>query len=317
MADDIRENSTWPRRAVDTEWRPLREVLLYLPGPEIATLADPVAALHLTRIDHRDLRRQHDALVRCYEDCGIRVHHVNPEGVEDLRHPNLVFQRDTFWQTPMGAVISRMASEIRAGEEEHTARTLADLGVSTALTIGGRGTLEGADCLWIDPRTVLCGVGGRTNRNGCRQLSRFLALNGVECLAVPGPQRLQHLLGCVQIVSSRRALVRTDHAAPELVRALATRRLEIVEIADTEEITRALAFNFLVIDRDRVIAPTGTPAFHRLLGDLGIEIAAKVEISEYVHAAGGIACATGILSRETRPSRPPRSAEDDDQVGAP
>ena len=65
-----------------------------------------------------------------------------------------------------------------------------------------------------------------------------------------------------------------------------------------DEIVQDLAFNFLVVDRDRVIAPAGTPAFHRLLGELGIEIAGTVPVSEYVKAAGGIACATGILARE-------------------
>jgi len=299
-ADGVREGAGWSPCAVSSEWGRLREVVLYRPGPDIEKLDDPPAVLHLERIDAQRLGQQHEELARCYQECGIRVHRVDPEGVDDRRHPNLMFQRDVFWQSPFGAVISRMASEVRAGEEPYTARTLAGLGVPIALTIGGRGTLEGADCLWIDADTVLCGVGGRTNRDGYRQLRDFLSLRGVKCLAVPAARRLQHLLGCVQIVSPRRALVRTEHASPELLRALAARGLEIVGIADTEEITTSLAFNFLVIDRDRVIVPAGTPAFHRLLRDLGIEIAATVEISEYVRAAGGIACATGILSREVQ-----------------
>ena len=42
--------------------------------------------------------------------------------------------------------------------------------VPIALTVGGRGTFEGADCLWANPNTVFCGIGKRTNG---RALSRY------------------------------------------------------------------------------------------------------------------------------------------------
>ena len=301
QGEEIREGRIWAPHAVDSEWSRLRDVLLYLPGPAIEEVSDPDDASLLAPLNHARLGDQHDRLVRTFEQCGIRVHHVRNEGVDDRRHPNLVFQRDTFFMSPLGAVISRMAGAARAGEERHVAGALAEAGIPIALTVGGSGTLEGADCIWLAPAMVLCGVGVRTNEEGYEQLRDFLGRNGIECVRVPIQPDVQHLLGLLQIVAPDRALLRADLASDELTRVLERAAVEVMPVPESEEITKALAFNFLVVDRERVIAPAGTPGFHRFLGKAGLEIVATVDVSEYVKAAGGIACATGVLGREEVP----------------
>jgi len=299
--EDIRAGKIWAPHAVDSEWTRLLDVLLYLPGPAIEEVSDTDDALMLSPVNHASLRNQHDRLVQRFEDFGIRVHHCCNEGVDDRRHPNLMFQCDLYFMTPLGAVVSRMAGRARAGEERYLARTLAEAGVPIALTVGGSGTLEGADCLWLTPGKVLCGVGVRTNDEGYRQLRGLLERNDIECIRVSVPPVVQHLLGLLQIVGPGRALVRGDLASDELLRVLARENVEVTRFPESEEITKALAFNFLVVDRERVIAPGGTPGFHKRLREAGVEIVATADISEYVKAAGGIACATGVLGREENP----------------
>jgi len=194
-----------------------------------------------------------------------------------------------------------MAGVARAGEERFLARALAESAVPIALTVGGTGTLEGADCLWLTPDKVLCGVGVRTNEAGYEQLRQLLERNGIECIRVPVPPEVQHLLGLMQIVAPGRALVRGDLASGDLLRVLDQAGVEVTAFPESEEIRQALAFNFLVVDRERVIAPAGTPGFHQRLRNAGIEIVATAEVTEYVKAAGGIACATGVLHREGSP----------------
>lgn len=298
LASEIREGRIWAPHVVNSEWSRLRDVLLYLPGPDVERVEDPDAALMLDRIDQARLREQHDELVRRFEQCGVRVHHVRQDNVDDRTHPNLMFQCDVFWQTPFGAVVSRMASVARAGEERYAVHALAELGVPIALTVGGRGTLEGADCMWLAPDKAVCGVGMRTNDEGYAQLRDLLRRNGVECIRVPLAPGVQHLLGLLQIVAPDRAMVRVEQADPALLEVLRARGFEVIAVRESDEIVNHLAFNFLVVDRERVIAPSRTPQFHRLLLSAGVEIVATVEISEYVKAAGGIACATGVLSRE-------------------
>jgi len=300
LRDDIRAGRVWRACGYDTEYARLTEAMLYLPGPDIANLRDLDAGLHLRRIDHRTFQAQHDTLVRAYESLGVTVHHVDPAPVDDLRHPNLIFQRDLSWQTPFGAVISRMASNVRAGEERFTAATLANLHIPIALTVGADATFEGADALWLTPRTVLCGRGMRTNDRGYETIREFLLANDVECLAFPLHRSMQHLQGCVQIVSSTRAFVRTELVEESAVRLLTDRGFDVVPVKESQEITEQLAFNFVVVDRDTVVLHDGVPEFRRFLEASGVEVAACVPASEYVNAAGGLGCATGIVCREPR-----------------
>jgi N-dimethylarginine dimethylaminohydrolase len=255
LQEEVREGRIWSAHAVDSEWTRLLGVVLHLPGPSIEAIEDPDESLMLERLDHARLRGQHEELVRVLEGAGVRVLHVDHAGVDDRRYPNLIFQRDLFFMTPFGAVVSRMAGLPRAGEERYLARTLADEGVPIALTVGGTGTLEGADCLWLAPDRVLCGVGARTNEEGFRQLQALLAANDVDCVSVPVPHQVQHLLGLLQIVGPRRALVRGDLASIELMEELSRCAIDVTPFAESREIAEALAFNFLVIDRNRVIAP--------------------------------------------------------------
>jgi N-dimethylarginine dimethylaminohydrolase len=297
MTDEIRQGAIWAPYTCNSEWAPLQAVLLYLPGAEIEQVKDTDAALHLRPIDHRLLEKQHRDIVRQYESCGVKVHLLDAALVDDIRRPNVLFQRDLFWQTCQGAVVARMASPVRAGEERYATATLAGLGVPIALTVGGWGTFEGADCLWLGPHTVLCGVGNRTNEKGYDQIRNLLELQGVSCIPVPVPPHVQHLLGCVQIVSPNRAFVRVELASTDLLSVFDENGLHVVPVAESREVVEELAFNFVVVDRNSVIMTSQAPKFRRFLEQRDIKIAGSVSISEYVNAAGGLACATGILAR--------------------
>ena len=297
LADEIARGDIWAPYACNSEWGRLRHVVLYCPGPDIQNVASPNHDLHLRPVRYHELRRQFHRIRLAYQGAGVHVHRVPASG-RDTRFPNLMFQRDLFYQTPAGAVVSRMASPIRSGEEQYAARMLANLRVPIALMINGTGLLEGSDLLWVSPKTVLCGVGRRTNESGQRQVANLLETLDVECRPVPVPKGVQHLLGCVQVVSPDRALVRTEIVSDSLLSELARLGLEIVSVRETDEVAEHCALNFAVLEPDRVIVADEVPVFRRFLGSLGIEIADVVPLSQYGNAAGGLACATGILARD-------------------
>ena len=155
-----------------------------------------------------------------------------------------------------------------------------------------------SNLLWVSPKAVLCGVGRRTNQSGQRQVAKLLETLDVECRPVPVPKEVQHLLGCMQVVSPERALVRTEIASDRLLRELARLGLEIVSVSETEEVAEHWALNFVVLEPDRVIVSGEVPVFRRFLASVGIQIADAVPISQYGNAAGGLACATAILARD-------------------
>ena len=118
----------WESCGFNSEWKQLKQVLLHPPGPEITTLSDPDSAQMLAIPDLTLARRQHDAIAQAYRDQGITVHYVDPPVTTS---PNLIFCADLFFMTPEGAILSRPASTVRAGEERWIARRLADLGILT------------------------------------------------------------------------------------------------------------------------------------------------------------------------------------------
>lgn len=291
----------WAGFAVNSEWAPLKAVVLYTPGGELRKIRNPLAVQHLAPVALPMLKRQMRNLAATYRRLGVRVVEISPQNLpQDLRKvpPNLMFARDLFFNTREGAIVSRMASEVRAGEEKFAAAALSRNGVMIRGTVTGQGVFEGsADAFWLTPKLVLVGTGSRTNRSGFLQLKSFLAPLGVKCVAVKMPKGIQHLLGMLQIVDRRIAVVRAAKAPAELLRLLKRLNFKTVLIKESDEVRHKLGFNFVVLGPRKIIMPAGCPDLRSQLKRAGIRVAAEVEISQMARAAGGLGCVTGILSR--------------------
>ena len=187
-----------------------------------------------------------------------------------------------------------MAAEQRAGEERLVAQALADLGVPLLLTPRGDATFEGADAAWLDPRTVLLGVGQRTNRAAVAQIGPLLASMGVEVRVAELAGGVQHLLGAVNLVDVDLAFVRATQLTFSLREALCGWNL--VELPDDDEVVGRRAMNFVTLGPRAVLLPTGCPRTRAVLEAHGVRVA-EAEVSEYVKAGGAMGCATGILRR--------------------
>lgn len=295
----------WSARAVDSEYRRLREVLLAIPSPDTVPCAEPDTVQHLEWLDFGLVARQLHALAGVFEGLGVGVQLV--DGAEscaccaaDLAEYNIMFARDLFFMTPQGAVVARMASEVRAGEERHAARRLAELHVPILATVRGTATLEGADVLWLDSDLALVGVGNRTDAAGAGQAAAILREQGARVVEIALPRAVQHLLGLVQIVDRDLAVVRGEIAGPATKTVLRDLGLDLVEVPETPETTRCQGMNLVTVAPRTVVLPAGVPQTGAILRRAGIEVAAEADISELLKAAGGIACATGILRRDLR-----------------
>lgn len=297
----------WPAKGVDSEYAPLRELLLYETPERPPAIRDPEKVQFLAPVDWKKLRRETRRLKSAFEKNGVRVRLLR-SGAFPSPLPNLLFVRDHFFLTPYGAVLGRMASSVRAGEEKWAQLSLAEAGIPILHAIRGNGTFEGADALWIRPDLVLVGVGNRTNASGYRQLKNLLADFGISCISVKLPKKVQHLLGLLQIVAPRSALLRASIADPKVLRILKRHSYKILEIGETDEVTRRQGMNIVALAPNRVIMASGCPELKAAFRKFGIRIAAEVPITQYIHAAGGIACAGGILSRTLTSRRSKRSS---------
>ena len=287
--------SIWAPCGIDSEWAPLKSVLLHRPGAELARVADPDEAQMMAPLDVARARRQHGDLVEAFRGGGVTVRYVEPEGAVP---PNLMFVADLMAMTPEGAILGRPASTVRAGEERFVARRLAALGIPILRSVRGTGTFEGADLAWLGPGSVLLATGLRTNRDGAAQVASLMSELGVDVVQVGLPHGVMHLMGQLRFADRDLAVAwpgRVPHAAVEALRSLG---FQIIFLPDEEEAVNGMALNFVSLGPRRILMAAGNHLTQSYYEEAGIECV-TVEVDELTKAAGGIGCLTGILHRES------------------
>lgn len=289
LATDL--GSIWTACGACSHVAPLREILLGVPGPEMQLDGEPSAWLMRDQPDVAKLSAQARALGEAFSAQGVRVHWHDPAARPT---PNHIFVADLFFMTPEGAVISRMASAQRAGEERAIAAALAALGIPILMTVRGEATFEGADAIWLDRRNVLIGVGRRTNPAGAAQLSQLLGDMGVTAHVCELSARVQHLLGAFNPIDERMAAVLRPAVTDSLRAAL--QGWDLLELDLDEETAERRAMNFVTLAPRRVLMPSQCPRTREALEKRGVACF-EADISEYLKADGGIGCATGIVRR--------------------
>lgn len=298
--------SVWGPFGNDSEWGTLRDVLLHEPGPELEGLDDPDAVQMLEAVRPDLVRRQHRDIAEAFRAAGVRVHSLLPQpgtvgvrGSGQLREvpPNTMFMADLLFMTPEGAVLARPASRVRAGEERLAAVRLAALGVPILRSIHGAATFEGADAMWLDGSTVLAAEALRTNGAGLRQLGGVLSEMGVRVIPVPLPAGGMHLMGALRLIAPGLAALWPARAPETLAGLLEKRGFRVLQIPDEAE-GRRMALNFVTLAPNRVLMPAGCPRTQHLLESAGVECR-TVEVGEIVKAAGGIACMSAVLRRDS------------------
>jgi arginine deiminase len=287
--------SIWHPCGIDTEWSPLRAVLLHRPGEELAKLGDPDSVQMLAPVDEARIQEQHDELAKAYRDAGVTVHYVEPDVTPT---PNQMFIADLMLMTPEGVIVARPASIIRAGEERLVARRLAALGIPILRSVRGQGTFEGADAAWLDADTVLLASGLRTNAEGAAQVSSLLQEMRVEVIRVGLPYGAMHLMGQLRFADRDLAIAWPGRVPFAAVEALRDRGYSVLFLPDEAEAIKGFALNFVTLGPRNVLMSAGNPITQAFYEDAGITCH-TVEVDELLKAAGGIGCLTGILERES------------------
>lgn len=284
----------------NSEYAKLTRVLLYRPGLEVDEYPDSAGIQHLAPISYPSLMTEYDAIISAFTALGITVHLIDaaPLSADYWYRYNLMYCRDLFFMTPLGAILGKMANQTRTAEPEYAARALKAAGVPLLHAVDGAGTFEGADALWLREDLVLVGVGNRTNQPGYSQVAAVLKDQGVTCLSIPSYQtKTQHLLGTVQIVDQNLALVRREITDPVVIRLLDEQGFEVVRIPERAEVLTRQAMNIVTIAPRTIIMTAGCPETRTQYEGAGLTIAAELDLTQLMRGAGGLACATGIVAR--------------------
>lgn len=285
----------WGDWGVSSECGELRAVLLRRPGPEIDAIDDFDAAQMRAPLDPDLARSQHDDLAAAYRRHSVAVYLVDGGRIDK---PNGFFIRDLMLMTPEGAIITRPASNTRAGEERFVAEALGAIGVPILMSVHGTGTFEGADVSWIDDDLCFLAEGLRTNREGADQVERMLREIGVrEVVRVGLPWGAMHLDGLLNILDRDLAVIWPRRTPYIVVETLRKRGFRLIEIPDESEAQTCLPMNFVALSPGRILMPAGGDRARALYESAGVECH-TVEVGELIKAGGGIHCMTGFLKRD-------------------
>lgn len=295
VSEDVK--SVWKDCGVYHEWGKLRAVLLHHPGEEIEGITDPSKVLWSETIEPTLAREQHNELSRFYRAAGVEVNYLYLEKHMPAK-PNLYFVRDLFTMTPFGAVVSRPASYVRAGEEVIASHTLSRLQIPIVHSAYGSAYLEGPDILLVNSDLAFVGYGLRTNEKGADFAIGLLKEMGYgEVVKVQTTYGCGHLDGVVGILDRDLALLYPKRVSYVVYETLKRHGFRTFDLPDQREAEQGMAINLVPIEPGCVLMPAGNPHTRAMLQKAGCTCF-EIDVSELMKGGGAVHCMTGVLKRD-------------------
>ncbi len=260
---------------IDAEWRDLN----YHSRPDLALARKQYAAFEQV------LKSSGAEVIKLPADPGLTL--------------DAIYTHDALVVTPNGLVMPRMGKPQRRKEAEVNGSSLAKLGFPNGGLIGGEGKLEGGDLVWIDRKTLMAGVGYRTNQEGLRQLSKLMGPT-VEIAAFDmphykGKSDVFHLMSCLSPLDKDLAVVYLPLMAARQVEFLEARGIKFIEVPENE--FESMGCNVLAMGPRHALMVDGNPETKRRMEAAGV----KVEVYEGSEISrkgeGGPTCMTRPLVR--------------------
>jgi N-dimethylarginine dimethylaminohydrolase len=246
----------------------LRRVLVVAPRAEEAARWEEAG--WRAAPDAGRLAAEHDAFRAELEAAGVEVVVSATSAESGL---DGVYPYDPALVVRGGALLLRPGKDSRLGEVEPLGRALNEAGVPTAARIEAPATVDGGDTCWLDERTLLVGLGYRTNEAGAAALRT--ALPDVEVLAYDLPHHrgraeLLHLMSIISPLADDLAVVYLPLLPVRLVQLLAERGIELVEVPDEEFATQGP--NVLALAPRIALALDGNPETRRRMEAAGVDV---------------------------------------------
>jgi N-dimethylarginine dimethylaminohydrolase len=239
-----------------------------------------------------EMQAQHDALVAALKAKGVEVHHVDGDAAGRIKS---CYTRDPLIMVKGGAIVCRMGTRVRRGEELAITRTLARLGIPILRTLSGSALMEGGSFAWINERTAVIGCGIRVNREGAEQVGEVLKRQGVELLIIDLFGYDLHIDGSFQMIGKDLAIVDPFGLPYSFLQKLKELKVQTVEISPADD---RWIINSLAVAPGELLIPEGA-------SNQTLDALAKHGVSWTVIPygkmqlnGGGIHCSTTPLIRD-------------------
>ncbi len=270
---------------------PLRRVLLRPPQAgdlrfwrEYGWRAEPKAGI----------AGEHEALCELLAGAGAEVVLAEATVKDD---PDAIYVYDPALNADDGAVLLRPGKTGRRSEPEALGLDFARAGVPVAARLDEAARAEGGDLIRLDERTLLVGLGYRTNQAGADALAELTGLD-VVTFDLPhwhGEGEVMHLLSLLSPLAGDLVVAYKPLLPVRLAQLLAERAIEIVEVPDDEFGT--MGANVLALAPRVAVVVEGNPRTRSRLERAGVEVLAY-ECKELSKGDGGPTCLTFPLLRD-------------------
>jgi N-dimethylarginine dimethylaminohydrolase len=271
----------------------LRRVLVRPPGTDVSRWRE--YGWH-AEPDAQRIADEHEGLRAALADAGADLVVADPAGDGNV---DAVYVYDPALIADGSAILLRPGKVERRGEVEAMRADFAAAGVQVAAELTPPALAEGGDTLWLDPGTLVVGLGYRTNATGAAQIA--VALPDVNLLTVDlphhhGPGEVLHLLSVISPLDHDLALVYLPLMPVRLVQLLEERGVEMIEVPDEE--FGSMGCNVLALGPRVALALDGNPETRRRLEAAGVDV--RVYRGEELSRKGdgGPTCLTRPLERD-------------------
>jgi dimethylargininase len=270
---------------------PLRRVMLRSPrAPELRRWreygwrAEP---------DPGGITLEHEALCELLESAGAEVV-LSAGHVDD--DPDAIYVYDPVLILDDRAVLLRPGKAVRRGEPAALGVDLELAGLPMAATLDGAGFAEGGDLLRLDERTLLVGLGYRTNQAGADALAKATGLDlvGFDLPHWHGESEVMHLLSLLSPLADDLVVAYKPLLPVRLAQLLAERGIEIVPVPDEE--FESMGANVLALAPRVALVVDGNPETRGRLEQADVEVLAY-KGKELSKGDGGPTCLTCPLLR--------------------
>jgi dimethylargininase len=244
--------------------------------------------------DALEIAAEHEAFCGQLEAAGAEV--VVAEPLDG--NPDAVYVYDPAIVSERGAVLLRPGKKGRREEVDAIAGELQAAGVEITARLEPPALAEGGDTLWLDERTLLVGIGYRTNMAGAEALAHALPEVNVIAFDLPyhhGPGDVLHLMSLISPLDADLMLVHLPLMPTRLVELLHEREVELVEVPDEE--FDSIGCNVLALAPRVVLALDGNPETRRRMEAAGVEVRRYKGEELSRKGDGGPTCLTRPLAR--------------------
>jgi N-dimethylarginine dimethylaminohydrolase len=245
--------------------------------------------------DAQRIAAEHEGLREALEAAGAEVVVAAPAADGN---PDAVYVYDPAIVAEAGAILLRPGKEGRRGEIDSMRADFAAAGVPVAAELTEPAVAEGGDTLWLDERTLIVGLGYRTNEAGATQLAE--ALPDVEVITVDlphyhGRSEVMHLMSLISPLDDDLALAYLPLMPVRLVELLEQRGIALVEVPDEE--FESMGCNVLALGPRVALALDGNIETRRRMEAAGADVRVYEGEELSRKGDGGPTCLTRPLLR--------------------